>query len=765
VTKQSKSTWHTAFLGIAVSGLAVGGVLHLAGVGDAEQWAWAGVTGVVLVPTVISVVRGLLRRETGVDVIAVLAMVAALMLGEFLVGAIISVMLTGGTALERYAVARARRELSALLKRAPRRAHRRAGADIIDVDVAAVVLGDVLVVKPGEVIPADGIVTSDTAVLDESALTGESKPVQLEPGSPVRSGGTNAGAPFELRVTASAAESTYAGIIRLVQVAEQSKAPFVRLADRYALGFVGLTLVLAAIAWVVEGSSLRALAVLVVATPCPLILAAPAAIIAGVSRAAKHGIIVKGGGPLETLARVRVLLLDKTGTVTAARPQVIAVETFGPMSTDEIVRHAASLEQVSVHPYAPAIMAEARSRAVTLSFPVDVHEQMGTGVGGSVDGQRVAVGQIGFVAPSAPRTPELRSIELRTAVEGSSSVFVSIEGALAGVLLLQDPVRVEAPRALRALRAAGVQRIHMVTGDHPDVAELVGDALGVDRVFAERTPQEKVEVIKAVRGEGVTAMVGDGINDAPALALADVGVAMGARGATAASEAADVVLTVDRLEGLVLAMRIAQRTRRIAFESVFVGMGLSLIAMVFAAAGYIAPVAGAILQEGIDVLVILNALRALGGGKLRASPNKADTKGLAQGLALAHRSLRPRVGELAALAARLDSIPAKEARAQLENLREMLEKELLPHEREEQRSAYPVIAKILKEEDPTGPLIQTHHEIHRLTRLFARLVAQLPADGPRSEDLRDLRRVLYGLHAILTLHFAQEEEIFSLLEA
>ena len=762
--KVSKSTWQTALLGIAVTGLAAGGILHFAGAGDAEQWVWAGITGIVLVPTVTSGVRGLLRRETGVDLIAVMAMAAALVLGEFLAGAIISVMLTGGTALERYAVARARRELSALLKRAPRTAHRRAGTDIIDVDAAAVVLGDVLVVKPGEVIPADGIVISDTAVLDESALTGESKPVQLEPGVPVRSGGTNAGGPFELRVTASAAESTYAGIIRLVQAAEESKAPFIRLADRYALGFLGLTLLIAAVAWIVAGSPLRALAVLVVATPCPLILAAPAAIIAGVSRAAKHGIIVKGGGPLETLARVRVLLLDKTGTVTSARPQVIAVETFGPRSTDEIVRHAASVEQVSVHPYAPAIMAEARSRAVALSFPIDVHEQMGTGIAGNVDGHRVAVGQIGFVAPNAPRTPELRSIELRTAVEGSSSVYVAIEGALAGVLLLQDPVRVEAPRALRSLRAAGVQRIHMVTGDHPDVAELVGDALGVDRVFAERTPEEKVEVIKAVRVEGVTAMVGDGINDAPALALADIGVAMGARGATAASEAADVVLTVDRLEGLVLATRIAQRTRRIALESVFVGMGLSLVAMVFAAAGYITPVAGAILQEGIDVLVILNALRALGGGGL-SSPKKAETKGLAQGLASAHRSLRPHVGELAALAARLDSIPAREARAQLENLREMLEKELLPHERAEQESAFPVIAKMLKEEDPTGPLIQTHHEIHRLARLFARLVAQLPADGPRSEDFRDLRRALYGLHAILTLHFAQEEELYSLLES
>jgi heavy metal translocating P-type ATPase len=764
VSKDATSLWQMALLGLAVAGLAAGGILHFATASDADRWAWATATAIVLIPTFVSVVTALLRWETGVDVIAALAMAGALVLGEYLAGAIIAVMLTGGAALERFAVTRARRQLSALLARAPRVAHRRAGADSIDVDAAQVVLGDILVIKPGEVVPADGIVTLGTAVLDESALTGESKPVRIDVGTPIRSGGTNAGSPFELRVTASAAESTYAGIIRLVRAAEESKAPFVRLADRYALGFLGLTLALAAVGWIAEGSPIRALAVLVVATPCPLILAAPAAIIAGVSRAAKHGIIIKGGGPLETLARAKVLLLDKTGTVTSARPQVVAVETFGRISSDDVVRHAASVEQLSVHPFAPAILAEARSRSVELSFPAAVREQMGTGIAGNVDGRRVAVGQLAFVAPNAPRTPELRSIELRTAVEGSSSVYISIDGSLAGVLLLQDPIRPEVPRALRSLRAGGVRRIHMVTGDHPDVAELVGDALGVDRVFAERTPAEKVEVIKVVRAEGVTAMIGDGINDAPALALADIGIAMGARGATAASEAAGVVLTTDRLEGLLLATRIARRTRRIALESVFVGMGLSLVAMVFAAAGYITPVVGAVLQEGIDVLVIVNALRALGGGGLTA-PKRGEAKGLAQGLASAHRSLRPHIGELAALAGRLDSLPPPEARAELERLRDMLEKELLPHEREEQRTAYPLLGTMLKEEDPTGPLIQTHHEIHRLTRLLGRLVAQLPAEGPKPEDLRDLRRALYGLHAILTLHFAQEEELYSLFEA
>jgi heavy metal translocating P-type ATPase len=766
ITPRDESLWahgEVALLATSLVGLAAGGIAYFLGATSLGHWVFGISIALVLIPTAISTLTRLLRREMGVDLIAVLAMTGALLLGEYLAGAILAVMLTGGTALERFAVTRARRELSALIKRAPRTAHRRAGTDITDIGVDEVALSDVLVVKPGEVVPVDGIVSSGSAVLDESALTGESKPVELEPGTPLRSGGTNAGGPFELRVTAPAAESTYAGIIRLVRAAEASKAPFERLADRYALGFLGLTLALAGFTWVVEGSVLRALSVLVVATPCPLILAAPAAIIAGVSRAAKHGIIVKGGGPLEMLARATVMLLDKTGTVTSARPEVIAVETFGRLSSDEVVRYAASVEQVSVHPYAPAIIAEARSRSVDLTFPLDVREQMGTGIAGTVRGSRVAVGQLGFVAPNATPIPATRSIELRTAVEGSSSVFIAIDGLLAGVLILQDPIRPEATRALRSLRAAGIRRIHMVTGDHPDVAELVGDALGVDRVFAERTPAEKVEVIRVVRTEGVTVMVGDGINDAPALALADVGVAMGARGATAASEAADVVLTSDRLEGLVWATRIAQRTRRIALESVSVGMGLSLLAMAFAAAGYILPAAGAVLQEGIDVLVILNALRALGGNGSEVH-KRPEAEALARGLASSHRALRPYVGDLAALAARLESLSPGEARVQLERTREILEKELLPHEREEQQTAYPLLAQMLKDEDPTGPLIQTHHEIHRLARLFGRLVAQLPAEGPGREDLRDLRRVLYGLHAILQLHFAQEEELYTLFE-
>jgi heavy metal translocating P-type ATPase len=753
---------HSLLLVSALFGLGLGAALHFLGYSSVSRLAFLASTSVVLTHALWLTGRAVWRREFGVDLIAVFAMAGTLFLEEYLAGAILALMLTGGEALEQFATARARRALTALLERAPRVVHRRNDEGIVDVPVAEVQLGDVLMVKPGEVIPADGIVTSQHGVLDTSALTGESRPVQVDIGDRVQSGGTNVGGPLEFRVNTPPSESTYAGIIRLVHAAETSKAPFVRLADRYAMFFLLMTFVLSALAWLLSQDATRALAVLVVATPCPLILAAPAAIIAGVSRAARQGIIVKGGGPLEALAQVKVLLLDKTGTVTAAQPEVLAVEVFGASASDDVVRWAASLEQASVHPYAPAFIREARDRSLELSFPDKVHEEMGRGITGQVGNRRVAVGQLGFVAPGTSSEAMVRSIKLRTAVEGSAGVYVAVDDALVGAFILQDPVRVEAPRTLRALRAAGIQRIHMVTGDHPDVAELVGDVLGIDRVFAERTPEEKVDVVRQVRSEGTTAMVGDGINDAPALALADVGIAMGSRGATAASEAADVVLTADRLEGLLAAVRIAKRTRRIAVESVVVGMGMSVVAMGFAAAGYLPPVAGAILQEGIDVLVLLNALRALGSPR-GSKKHRGGNAHLSKMLSDAHRSLRPRVGELAAVASRIDKLTPAEAKAELIQVHEMLETELLPHEREEQSTAYPVISQILGDEDPTGPLIQTHHEIHRLARLYGRMVAQLPEAGPRPEELRDLRRALYGLHAILTLHSAQEDELYSLL--
>jgi heavy metal translocating P-type ATPase len=767
LNRESDSAHGRQGLGVAVAtlGLGLGGALSLLGQAHAARWIFASSTVAVLVPTAVKGLGRVVQRQPGVDLLAVLGMGGALLLGEAFAGAVLALMLTGGAALERYAAGRARRELRALVSRTPRSALRLGPSGTEEIPLEQVRPGDVLRVLPGTVIPADGVLVDDGATLDEAALTGESRPVLLPPGAQVRSGGTNAGGPLALRVTVLPSEGTWAGIVRLVRAAEASRPPFVRWADRAARLFVALSLGLAGAAWLFAGPE-RALAVLVVATPCPLLLAAPAAWTAGLSRAARRGVLVKGGAPLEALAGAKVLLLDKTGTVTRARPQVVAVEPLAGVPADEVLRVAASLEQASFHPYAPALVEEARARGLSLVFPDGVEEVPGQGVRGRVGALRVAVGQQPFVAPAGAAVPGARAVALRNAVEGSSGVYVAIDGVLAGAVVLHDPVRPEAPRAVRALREAGMARIHMVTGDHPDVAELVGDALGVDRVFSQRTPAEKVEVIRRVRQEGPAIMVGDGINDAPALALADVGVAMGARGASAASEAADVVLTADRLDGLVHAVEVARHTRRIARQSVGVGMGLSLLAMAFAAAGYLRPAVGAVLQEGIDVLVLLNALRAL-GGRRRAGGRRADRgkqAELARGLASEHRVLQPRLAELVSLAAELERLPPSEARLRLQRVREMLERHLLPHELEEQRSAYPVLGQLYGREDPTGLLVQTHQEIRRRVRLFSRWVESLPNEGPGPADLPDLRRALYGLHAVLTLHFAQEEEVYSALE-
>ena len=359
---------------------------------------------------------------------------------------------------------------------------------------------------------------------------------------------------------------------------------------------------------------MRALSVLVVATPCPLILAVPIAIVAGISRSAKRGIIVKGGGALETMARAEILLFDKTGTLTSGVPHVADIESFGEVEPDELLRLAASLDQVSPHVLATAIVRAARERGGELTFPDEVDERYGAGIAGVVEGRKIALGKAAFVAGGGALPARARDVRRRTMMDGSSCVFVGVDGEVAGALVIDDPIRPDTPRVIRSLRRTGIRRVVMVTGDHPDVAESVGAALGVDRILSERAPDEKVEAVTAERAEGIVMMVGDGLNDAPALAAADVGVAMGARGATASSEAADVVLVVDRLDRLVDAMTIAQRSRRIAVQSVLLGMGLAFIFMGMGAVGAFTPAVGALLQEVIDVAAILNALRALGSG-------------------------------------------------------------------------------------------------------------------------------------------------------
>jgi len=751
-----------AFLAVAVVGLSIGGVLWAAGEHDAANVAWAATTIVGILPLAYSVAIDLLHRETGVDVIALLAMAGALALGEYLAGAVIALMLSSGRSLEAFADARAHRELSSLLERAPRTVHRYSGDELESIPIGEVRPANVLLVKQGEVVPVDGFLVSENCVLDESALTGESRPVERSKGEPLRSGAVNAGASLALRATATAEESTYAGIVRLIEEAERQKAPFVRLADRYALVFVPVTLVIATAAWALTGDPVRALAVLVVATPCPLILAVPIAIVAGISRAARRGIIVKGGGALETLARGSVLLFDKTGTLTSGVPEVADVEVFGDIDPEELLRLAASLDQVSPHVLGAAIVRAARQRGLALSFPVDVREEPGSGIDGTVDGRRVSVGKSSWVSGGRGLPARARDIRRRSAMEGSSAVFVAIDGEVAGGLIVDDPIRPDTPRVIRTLRRAGIKRVVMVTGDHPDVAESVGISIGVDRILSERDPTDKVDAVKAEGDGGVTVMVGDGVNDAPALAAADVGVAMGARGATASSEAADVVLVVDRLDRLAEAIRIAKRSRGIAVQSVLIGMGLSFGGMIFGALGLLPVVGGALFQEAIDVAVILNALRALSGG--RAARQRAGLgSNVGDRFRDEHREFVPWLARIRTVADRLESYSPVEARDELQQIRWFLTERLPQHEEEEEAAVYPVVSRLMGGEDSMGTMARAHLEIDHLSRVFVHLVDDVPLEGPAAEDLVDLRRVLYGLHAILRLHFAQEEEAYSWL--
>jgi heavy metal translocating P-type ATPase len=596
---------------VPLIGLAIG--LSLSWFGDSERAAivWVAFTIPVLLVLLFEIITSLREGEFGLDIVAALSMTASLVFGQQLAAIIVALMYAGGQNLEAFAERRARREMTALLEKAPRTAMRHLDGALEEVPIESIHVGDKLLIRRGDVVPVDGTVASGLAVLDQSALTGEPLPVQRTIGQSTMSGSTNVGEAFDLSAARLAADSTYAGVLRLVEAAQRSKAPISRLADRYAIGFLGVTLILAAGAWIITGNPIRAVAVLVVATPCPLILAVPVAIVAGVSRAAAQGILVKGGRALETLAQVRSFVVDKTGTLTDGRARIVATQVLGAANAVEALRLAASVDQASKHALAQAIVAEARERGLHLDTPTEIAESPGEGIEGVVSGHKVLVGGMRFVL-SKTHSPRPKDLSAPTK-EGAAIVAIGIDGCLAAVLVLADTIRPQVGNLLTKLRSLGVERIVLATGDRPEVARAIADGLNIDSIRSELTPDQKVMVVLSERKNGVVLMVGDGVNDAPALAAADVGVAMGARGAAAAAEAADVVLLVDSIDRLAPALEIAQRSMFIALESVYIGIGLSVIGMIAAAFGFLAPVEGALAQEAIDVAVILNALRALGG--------------------------------------------------------------------------------------------------------------------------------------------------------
>jgi heavy metal translocating P-type ATPase len=553
-------------------------------------------------------------------------------------------------------------------------------------------------------------------------------------------------------------DSTYAGIVRLVNAARTTRSPFIRMADRYALILLPVSLAVASAAWALSGDPIRGLAVLVVATPCPLILAAPVAFISGISQAARRGILIKGSGPLEALARARTAIFDKTGTLTVGGARLVAVDTAPGQDPDELLRLVASLEQASQHIVATAITAAARQKGFALTPPTDIQEALGSGLEGSVGDRRVRAGSaelvLGGRQPESWLARSLRRASWRSAL----SVVVSIDGRVSGALLLADELRPESSRTIDRLRAAGIARVIMVSGDRADAVESIGAALGLDAVLAERLPDEKVDAVTIERGVALTLMIGDGINDAPALAAADVGIALGARGATASSEAADVVILVERLDRVADAIAIARRARRIALQSIVVGLALSGIGMAAAAVGWLTPVAGALTQEAIDVAVILNALRALGPGRRLAGPR--ITEGAAMRLRDGHADMETGLDRLRQIADDLDEATPVDAVSLIGEASRIANEDIVRHERDDERQVYPGLSGFMTVHG-LAAMNRAHREIRHLARMLETISKGLtPEDADRSL-VRDAQRVIQSLETIVRLHSAQEDEIYT----
>lgn len=747
-----------ALIAAALAGLALGLVAWALGRGDWANRLWAAGTAPVVVGLLVSMIRDFLAGRLGVDAVAFVSMSAALALGQNLAGAVVALMYAGGNVLEDFAVARAERDLRSLIDRAPRVAHRRDGASIADIAVDAVAAGDLLLVRAGEVVPVDGIVAGTGAMIDESAVTGEAIPVARRAGEALRSGTVNAGDTFDMRATATAGESTYAGIVRMVTAAQTAKAPFIRVADRYALLLFPLALAVAGTAWFVSGDPVRGLAVLVAATPCPLILAAPVAFIAGVAQAAGLGILIKGGRPFEALARTHTVMFDKTGTLTVGGARLVAIETAPGERPDDVLRMAASLEQASHHVVAAAIVEAALRKGLDLVPPFRVRETLGSGLEGTIEGRAVRVGSHQLV--HGARKPEEWAVRAlrRAAWRSALSVFVAVDGRLIGALLLGDELRRETPRAINALRTTGVARIVMLTGDRADAAETIAAALDLDAVLADRAPADKVDAVATEQRLHPTVMVGDGINDAPALAAASVGIAMGARGASASSQAADVVILIDRLDRVSDAVAIARRARGIAVQSILAGMVLSGIAMGFAAIGWLLPVPAALAQEAIDVAVILNALRALGPERAFAGqPMPAATALL---LRQGHERMDAGLDRLREIADALDDADGAAAVALIGEANGIIARQIVKHERDDEAKVYPGLTKYLADGHGLGAMSRAHREIIHLARLLAVMADGLTTETADRYLIRDAQRVIESIEALVRIHNAQEEDIY-----
>lgn len=596
--------------GIAIIVVIIGLALDIAGAKNpALRTAAHWILGIEAIVMALLLAKGMIEDiqdgKYGIDILAVTAIVTAVLLREYWTAMITVIMLTGGEALEDYAEGRAKAELTSLLNRAPKLAHVLKGKKIIDVPVKQVRVNDKLVVKPGEVVPVDGVILEGTSSLNESSLTGESLPVDKKVGDSLLSGSINEGGALTVKATQLAENSQYEQIIKLVRSASNSQSPFVRLADRYSIPFTIVSYAIAGGVWIATGDPGRFLSVLVVATPCPLLLGAPIGLISGMSRAAKHGIIIKSGSALEKLAQLRSVAFDKTGTLTHGEPVIDSVASFNSFTKEEVLSAAASLEQNSNHILAHVIVAEAKAKNVRINKANGIEENPGFGLRGRANGHQVLVGKRDYF--------EAESIELPKGLKAANqtTALVAIDGKLAGAITFKDTPRKESKSTVERLRKSGIQHVIMLTGDNEATAKSIADAVGIDIVTANCLPADKVKAIKnAAKEHKPIAMVGDGVNDAPVLTAADVGIALGARGSTAASESADVVILLDDVSKVAEAREIAKRTFYITKQSIWLGIGMSVVLMGVFSTGIFKPVIGAAVQELVDVVVIINALRA-----------------------------------------------------------------------------------------------------------------------------------------------------------
>lgn len=542
----------------------------------------------------IEMIKTLRSGKYGVDILAITAIVATLLVNEYWASLMILIMLTGGESLEDYAQKKAGQELQSLLDNTPRTAHKLQGDQQLDVAVDTLEIGDHLVIKPGEIVPADGRVIMGESTFDEASLTGEAKPMSKKVGDELMSGSVNGDSSVHMVVEKRAEDSQYQLIIKLVEESKEKPARFVRLADRYAVPFTLIAYVIGGIAWWVSGDPVRFAQVLVVASPCPLILAAPVALVAGMSRSSKSGIVVKTGTAVEKLAETRTIAFDKTGTITKGMLEVTGVAPVQEFSEAELLRVAASAEQGSAH-----ILARSLVQAVPRLLPVtDLKEISGQGITAMVDGRQVKVGNARFID-----VPEAKT--------DTTAIYVAIDGKYAGTIYFSDTIRPEASKTIARLKAQGINDLLMVTGDGRTVAEAIAEEVGLTEVHARCLPQDKLTILTSIPKEKrPVTMVGDGVNDAPALTVADVGIAMGAHGSTAASESADVVILKDDLERVAEAVMISRETMKVAKQSVLIGIFVCVFLMIVASTGVIPALFGAMLQEVVDTVSILSALRA-----------------------------------------------------------------------------------------------------------------------------------------------------------